>query len=109
MILLRRSTYNQLIARADMYAENARDARRVERAALDNAAKIAEKFVDADDHANTVEKQLDEAKAVIADRDRRIEQLQARLDDALGLNKAAVAEGAPWQERRSDKPKVVKP
>lgn len=108
-MFISRHRYNELQARADMYAENARDARKVQRAALDNAAKIAEKFVDADDRTNTVEKQLDEAKAAIADRDRRIERLQARLDDALGLNTPGVLSGARWQERRSDRPRPVKP
>jgi hypothetical protein len=33
----------------------------------------------------------------------RADHLQQRLDDALGLNSAAVALGSSWQSRRDDK------
>lgn len=107
---------NQLQATADMYAENARGAWKAQASAINNSAKIAEKFVAADERTAAVEKRLDRAlnacrryRATIARRDRRIHHLERRLDDLLGLNKAGVAEGALWQERRTDKPKVVKP
>ncbi|MEI5100359.1 hypothetical protein RB200_19750 [Streptomyces sp. PmtG] len=39
------------------------------------------------------------------DRARRdVARLQARLDDAVGLNQPAIADGALWQHRRLDKP-----
>lgn len=34
---------------------------------------------------------------------KRADQLQARLDDALGLNTTAVMAGSAWQERRETK------
>ncbi len=41
---------------------------------------------------------------------RDVARLQQRLDDALGLNTAAMEEGARWQERRTDvsRPRAVK-
>lgn len=39
---------------------------------------------------------------------RRVEQLQAQLDDALGLNHPAVVAGQHWQDRRVDKPHPAK-
>ncbi|MHC5259869.1 hypothetical protein ACYSUO_18485 [Streptomyces sp. UC4497] len=50
--------------------------------------------------------QADEARAAAV---RRADQLQARLDDALGLNSTAVTDGARWQQRRPDKKTEVKP
>jgi hypothetical protein len=38
---------------------------------------------------------------------RRADQLQARLDDALGLNTTAVIEGSRWQQRREDRDRRV--
>lgn len=40
---------------------------------------------------------------------RRADQLQARLDDATGLNSAGVADGRHWQATRQDKTREVKP
>jgi hypothetical protein len=40
---------------------------------------------------------------------RRVEQLQARLDDACGLNDPAVEAGRHWQATRQDKPIVKEP
>jgi len=102
--------------RAELYAENARGAREVQRAALGNAARIAEKFVDLDDKANGLERRLDRAlracsryRATIARRDQRIRHLERRQDQLLGLNQPAIRDGALWQERRTDKPKQVAP
>ncbi|WP_405676727.1 hypothetical protein OG292_19095 [Streptomyces sp. NBC_01511] len=36
---------------------------------------------------------------------RRADQLQQRLDDAVGINTPDVDSGALWQQRRTDKPK----
>jgi hypothetical protein len=38
---------------------------------------------------------------------RRADRLQARLDDALGLNTTAVIEGSRWQQRREDRGRRV--
>lgn len=40
--------------------------------------------------------------------ERQVTRLQARLDDATGLNHPAVEAGALWQQRRDDKPKARK-
>ncbi|MBW5420232.1 hypothetical protein GKQ77_01435 [Streptomyces sp. BG9H] len=42
-------------------------------------------------------------RVALAAETRRADQLQARLDDALGLTSPAVEAGASWQERRPDK------
>jgi hypothetical protein len=39
---------------------------------------------------------------------KRADQLQTRLDYALGLNRAAVEDGKNWQARRTDKPHPAK-
>ncbi|MFJ9214270.1 hypothetical protein [Streptomyces sp. NPDC102264] len=36
---------------------------------------------------------------------RRADRLQQRLDSALGLDSPAIADGALWQQHRTDKPK----
>ncbi|WP_406000728.1 hypothetical protein [Streptomyces sp. NBC_00829] len=107
---------NHLQAIADMYAENARGAWKAQRSAITNAAKIAERFVSADERTRAVEKRLDRVlracagyRATIRKRDQRIRALEARLDDLLGLNQQGVRDGAMWQERRTDKPKQVAP
>lgn len=115
-MFITRRRYNELQARADMYAENARDARAVQRTALGNAASIAAKFVDLDNSVNQLEKRLDRAlKACLRYRialrksEKQARDLQARLDDLLGLNAPGIVAGALWQERRQDKPKQVAP
>lgn len=45
-MLIRRSTYNELLARTEMYRQAASDARNVQRAALATNARIAEQVVD---------------------------------------------------------------
>ncbi|MFJ9037418.1 hypothetical protein ACIRF8_12625 [Streptomyces sp. NPDC102406] len=48
-------------------------------------------------------------RAALATEARRADQLQARLDDALGLNTPGVERGQLWQTSRQDKPREVKP
>ncbi|MGW0552327.1 hypothetical protein [Streptomyces altiplanensis] len=40
---------------------------------------------------------------------RRIRSLEGQLDDLLGLNNPTILDGAHWQDRRTDKPRGVKP
>lgn len=115
-MFITRRRYNELQARADMYAENARDARQVQRTALGNAARIAEQFVDLDNSVNGLETRLDRAlrgctryRAALRKSEKQARALQARLDDLLGLNAPGITAGALWQERRQDKPKQVAP
>ncbi|TGZ14688.1 hypothetical protein DV517_61710 [Streptomyces sp. S816] len=42
-------------------------------------------------------------RAALTVETRRADRLQARLDDALGLNAHAVVAGAMWRDRRTDK------
>ncbi|MFE2384455.1 hypothetical protein [Streptomyces misionensis] len=42
-------------------------------------------------------------RAALAAERHRADRLQERLDDALGLNTPAVAAGAMWRDRRTDK------
>lgn len=106
------SRLNELQARADMYAENARGARAVQRTALSNAANIAAKFVELDNSVNRLERRLDRAlrgcaryRNALRRSEKQTRGLQARLDQALGLNAPGVLNGAQWQERRHDKRK----
>lgn len=48
-------------------------------------------------------------RAALAAETRRADQLQARLDDYLGLNSAEVTDGRRWQLTREDKRSGVKP
>ncbi|MFJ2675080.1 hypothetical protein [Streptomyces sp. NPDC087525] len=43
--------------------------------------------------------------AALTTQTRRADRLQQRLDSALGLDSPAVADGALWQQHRTDKPK----
>jgi hypothetical protein len=45
-------------------------------------------------------------RAELAAAERRARLLQARLDDAVGLDCAAIYDGVNWQIRREDKPKA---
>lgn len=49
------------------------------------------------------------ARAEAATETRRADQLQMRLDDAVGLNTAAVALGESWQQRRQPRMPFDKP
>lgn len=108
-MIIRRARYVELVARVDAYAEAARESHRVERAALDNSGRIAEKFTALDDSAIALEDRLARVlraclgyRAELARRGRRIRHLEARLDNLLGLDAPAVAAGAQWQDRRPD-------
>lgn len=58
--------------------------------------------------ASTTAGQYTDASVVNDCLERRVKQLQARLDDALGLNDPAVEAGQHWQARRTDKPHPAK-
>lgn len=45
-------------------------------------------------------------RAEVAAADRRAARVQAAYDNAVGLNNPALAHGAQWQTRRSDKPRT---
>lgn len=49
--------------------------------------------------------ELAAARAALTAQTRRADQLQQRLDDAVGINHPDVDSGALWQQRREDKPK----
>jgi hypothetical protein len=59
--------------------------------------------------ASTTASQYVDATVVNDCLTRRVEQLQARLDDACGLNDPAVEAAQNWQGRRTDKPIVKEP
>lgn len=104
-MIIRRATYNRLIARADAYAEAARDNRRVQKAALDNTRHIAAQYVGLDNRLTRTVKACARYRAELAIRNRRIRHLEQRLDNLLGLDTPEIEAGARWQERRPDKPK----
>lgn len=85
----------ELIARVESYARQRDEERAQRKAAVNQVARLAQRLAAMEtEHA----KQL-------AARDRQVSRLQARLDDALGLNDGRVAAGADWQDRREDKPR----
>lgn len=115
-MFIRRSTYRTLLARTETFRKAELNARRTVQTLVGNSARAAEQFVDADDRTNAVEHRLDRAlkacaryRAALRKSEKQARDLQARLDDLLGLNTPGVLDGARWQERRTDKPKVVKP
>lgn len=54
-------------------------------------------------YAAELERQLADAREALAEEAKRADRLQARLDDACGLNDPAVLAGSGWQTTRHDK------
>ncbi|MFD0358407.1 hypothetical protein ACFVHW_32445 [Streptomyces sp. NPDC127110] len=104
-MFIRRSTYQRLAARADAYAEAYVAARRAEhRKAAPAAARRARLVQACARYRAELAEQQALHDAALAKEQRRSAQLQARLDDALGLNSEDVLAGARWQQRRHDRP-----
>ncbi|MFD5031667.1 hypothetical protein ACFWM0_14815 [Streptomyces sp. NPDC058405] len=81
-----------------------RDEARMDAAAHLGAAKrTAARNVHLADQAETAT--VGRLSAALTAETRRADQLQRRLDNALGLDRPDVAAGAGWQARRTDKPK----
>ncbi|MEV6313394.1 hypothetical protein AB0M10_33000 [Streptomyces sp. NPDC051840] len=105
-MIIRRSTYNRLVARADAYGQDARTARRSEQSAHNEVARqVALAEVRQADHDRTVAGMA----ADLAAAERRADLLQKAYDNAVGLDDPALDLGAHWQQRREDKPQAVKP
>ncbi|MGW9299390.1 hypothetical protein ACWHA3_01000 [Streptomyces cyaneofuscatus] len=103
-MFIRRSTYNRLAARADAYAQDARDARRAEQNADNQVARMAALAdVRQADHDRTVA----DMAADLAAAERQVARLQAAYDNAVGLDAPALDHGAAWQSRREDKPRTA--
>ncbi|MFD5975527.1 hypothetical protein [Streptomyces bacillaris] len=101
-MFIRRSTYLRLVARAEAYAQDARDARRAEQNADNQIVRMAA-LAEARqaDHDRTVADMAGELAAA----ERRVARLQAAYDNAVGLDAPALDHGAAWQSRREDKPR----
>lgn len=56
-------------------------------------------------YSTTVSREIYAARNALAAANRRADRLQQRLDSALGLDSPAIADGALWQQHRTDKPK----
>lgn len=122
-----RSTHAALQADYARVLEQRDDARREARAALAASHLAAGQFTNSDDalHRSRLARLRDAvahrqrierlARTVVRLRQaltaetRRADRLQARLDNAVGLDDPALDLGAHWQQRRSDKPQAVKP
>lgn len=90
---MRSGRERELIARVESYARQRDEERAQRKAAVNSTVRLAQRLAAVEtEHA----KQL-------AARDRQVSRLQARLDDALGLNSDRVTAGAEWQTRREDK------
>jgi hypothetical protein len=108
-VIIRRRTYNQLVARADAYAETARTSTRDEQAAYRSVARTA---LRSGRHAAELTRRLHRALGAVA-RERaesarlrgQLATLQAAYDNATGLDHPALDAGADWQSRRADKRK----
>ncbi|MFJ6319675.1 hypothetical protein ACIQJW_26695 [Streptomyces californicus] len=103
-MFIRRSTYLRLVARADTYAQDARNARRNEQNADNQVARMAALAeVRQADHDQTVAAMA----ADLAAAERQVARLQAQYDNAVGLDAPALDHGATWQSRREDKPRTA--
>lgn len=98
-MFIRRSIYEQLLDRVETYRQAELRARRALAKLLGSSRYTTHERLDRILRACARYRQ---EAAVLQ---RRIRHLEARLDDAMGLNQAGVAEGARWQERRHDKPR----
>lgn len=78
--------------------EELKDAAGIEARARRSAERIAR-----------LQKAVVRARKEAADAGRRASTLQGQLDDALGLNRPAIAEGAFWQGRREQRMRFDKP
>lgn len=105
-MIIRRSTYNRLIARVDAYAAAARDARRVQQAAVNTTGRIAERSTTREAELTATTEQL---RKELTSSQRLVRNQQAQLDELLGLNAPGVVAGAQWQDRRVDKRKEHTP
>lgn len=92
-MLIRRRTYQRLVARAEAYSEAYVAARRAEHRKAVPAAARRERLI----------KVIARYRRELDRKDRRINHLQEQLDEVLGLNSDAVRQGEKWQERRHDK------
>jgi hypothetical protein len=105
-MFIRRSTYQRLVARAEAYGQAYVDARRAEHRKAGPAVERRLRLVRAcARYRAELNKQQASHEAALARQQRRADQLQARLDEALGLNSDQVMAGARWQQRRPDKPR----
>ena len=105
-MFVRRSKYDALYARYQLALDAAAEARAERDAFRAAATTSARQAVEAETAETT--RLREQVTALISERNaeqKRADRLQRRLDDAVGLNTAALAEGARWRERRQDKPK----
>lgn len=104
-----RSKYDDLYARYQLALDTAAKTR-AERDAFRTAATTSARQAVEAETAETA-RLREQVTALITERNaeqKRANRLQQRLDDALGLNTPAMADGARWQERRQDKPKEAR-
>ncbi|MFR9796175.1 hypothetical protein ACL02U_09765 [Streptomyces sp. MS06] len=103
-MFVRRRKYSDLYIRYQLALKATAKARKESSAFRNAAATSARQVAEAD--PVEVARLREQVGVLIAERNaerKRADGLQARLDDALGLNTSAMAEGAKWQSRREDK------
>lgn len=104
-MFIRRSTYRQLADRADAYDEAYVWARRAEhRKAAPAVARLQRMAKACGRYRAELAQQRAKHTAALGRQQRRIDLLQAQLDELLGMNSDQVLAGTRWQQRRPDKP-----
>ena len=98
-MFIRRSAYEQLLARAETYRQAELRSRRALTKLLGSSRYTTHERLDRVLRACATYRQ---ETAVLK---RQVRHLEDRLDDAVGMNQAGITEGARWQERRHDKPR----
>lgn len=119
-----RSKYRALAADYERVLEQRDDARRQARAALAATHLAAGQYTDTDAVLDRVRlarlrdavkyrqrierliRTVARYRSALTAETRRADRLQARLDNAVGLDHPAIDAGAQWQTRRTDKPGV---
>lgn len=96
-MFIRRSTYEQLLARTESYREAELRARRT------LTRLLASRRYTTHERLDRVLRACARYRQDAAVLQRRVRHLEAQLDDAMGLNQSGIVDGARWQERRHDK------
>ncbi|RYJ29390.1 hypothetical protein CU044_2131 [Streptomyces sp. L-9-10] len=109
-----RTRYTDMRAQIERLVDQRDDARRDAAAHLSAARRTAarnthlsEQLQDAMGYERRIVRMTRAAarlSAALTTQTRRADRLQQRLDAALGLDSPAIADGALWQQHRTDKP-----
>jgi len=104
-VIIRRRTYDNLRARISAYQAQVNDYhQRIDADRVRQSTAIV-RGVRLSARLDRMVRATARYRAALAAETRRADRLQARLDNALGLDHPAIDAGAQWQDRRTDKVK----